>query len=208
MKKRTRSKRSIGGFTLLEMLVVIIIIGILFAIAAPGWDTILSRQRVSAAREQIVQTIRVAQSNARSTRSPRAVVFDMSTPSKPRIANVPYVPDNTEDTANKNTVKIDSTSKAWLLLGNGDAGAGALKLAVNNVTTNTTTNFKTLIFDGNGAIAQLPLVQTAQTLPYVITVSRGNTTGRATDRCVVIETILGGMHTEEGALSGTKGCPP
>lgn len=210
MKKRTRSKRSIGGFTLIEMLVVIIIIGVLFAIAAPGWDTILSRQRVSAAREQIVQTLRVTQSSARSTRSPRALVFDMSTPSKPRIANVPFIPDNTEDTTNKNTVKIDNTSKSWILLGNGDVNAGTLKLAVNNVTTNTTTSFRGLIFDANGAIAQIPLVPTAQTLPYVITVSRGNTTGRATDRCVVVDTLLGVIRTEEGAFnSGTgKGCSP
>ena len=177
MKQRTRPRRAIGGFTLIEMLVVIIIIGVLFAIAAPGWDTILSRQRVSSAREQIVQTIRVAQSSARTTRSPRAVVFDMSTASKPRIANVPYIPDNTQVTANRNTVQISSTSSAWVLLGNGDVGSGAVKLAVNGATTNATNSYVLLIFDGNGTIAQTPLVPSTQTLPSVITVSRGNATG-------------------------------
>lgn len=218
MKQRTRSKRSIGGFTLIEMLVVIIVIGVLFAIAAPGWDTILSRQRVSAAREQITQTIRVAQSDARRSRSPRAVVFDMSTASKPRIANVPYIPDNTQATASRNTVLISGTSPAWLLLGNGDGSATTdgnvsartVKLAVTNAATNAASSYPVLIFDGNGAIAQTPLVPATQTLPITITVSRGNTTGRATDRCVVVQTLLGAIRTEEGTFNaGTgKGCPP
>ncbi|PSB24345.1 pilus assembly FimT family protein [Stenomitos frigidus] len=210
MKQRTRSKRSIGGFTLIEMLVVIIVIGVLFAIAAPGWDTILSRQRVSAAREQIAQTIRVAQSDARRTRSPRAVVFDMSTASKPRIANVPYIPDDTQVTASKNTVLISNTSPAWALLGNGDVGSGAIKLAVNGTTTNATNGYPLLIFDGNGTIAQTPLVPTTQTIPSVITVSRGNTTARATDRCVVVDTLLGAIRTEEGAFNNStqRGCKP
>ena len=211
MKQRTRLKRSIGGFTLLEMLVVIIVIGVLFAIAAPGWDTLLSRQRVSAAREQVVQTIRVAQSDARRSRSPRAVVFDMSTASKPRIANVPYIPDNTQVTASKNTVLINSTANnAWVLLGNGDIGSGALRLTVNGVTSNAANSYPLLIFDGNGAVAQVPFVPAAQTIPSVITVSRGNSTARTTDRCVVVDTILGAIRTEEGAYNGTtkKGCPP
>lgn len=210
MKQRTRSKRSIGGFTLLELLVVIIVIGVLFAIAAPGWDTLLSRQRVSAAREQISQTIRVAQSEARRSRSPRAVVFDMSTASKPRIANVPYIPDNTQATASRNTVLINNTSGAWVLLGNGNVNAGTLRLTVNGATTNATSTFPLLIFDGNGTIAQTPLVPATQTIPSVITVSRGNNAGRATDRCVVVQTLLGAIRTEEGAFNaGTgKGCPP
>jgi prepilin-type N-terminal cleavage/methylation domain-containing protein len=201
-----------GGFTLIEMLVVIIVIGVLFAIAAPGWDTILSRQRVSAAREQIVQTLRVAQSSARSTRAPRAVVFDMSAPSKPRIANVPFIPSNSEDVSNRDTVGIVSSSNAWTLLGNGNVNVGTLKLAVNGTTSNPASSFPSLIFDGNGAIAMPPLVPSAQltnSSVYVITVSRGNATGTATNRCVIVATILGAIRTEDGPYNAStgRGCP-
>ncbi|XGV94973.1 MAG: Tfp pilus assembly protein FimT/FimU [Leptolyngbya sp. BL-A-14] len=197
MKQRNRSKRSISGFTLIEMLVVIIVIGVLFAIAAPGWDTILSRQRVTAAREQIAQTIRIAQSEARRTRAPRIVVFDASTNGKPRVATAPYV---TGTTLPVNNASITT----WELLGNGNANANTLKLA----TGGTSAANKALVFDGNGTIAQVPTVPTAQALPFFITVSRGNTTATATNRCVVIDTLLGAIRTEEGAYnSGTgRGC--
>lgn len=199
MKQRMRSTRSIGGFTLIEMLVVIIIIGVLFAIAAPGWDTILSRQRVSAAREQVVQTIRVAQSEARRTRAPRIVVFD-NNGGKPRVATAPYTPSTTLPITNTTVI-------TWVLLDNGDVSANSLQLATNEGVSRVTSANKAIVFDSNGSIAQnLPSV--TQTLPFVVTVSRGNSTSTATARCVVIDTIIGGFHTEEGTYSsGTgKGC--
>ncbi len=190
MKQRIRAKRSIGGFTLLEMLVVIIIIGILFAIAAPGWDTLLSRQRVSSAREQIAQTIRVAQSQARSTRSPRILAFDPSTTGKPRIAVGPYVP-GTDLTTAANSLNANT----WVLLGNGNVNSGTLRMA----TSSSNSAISALVFDSNGTVAQIPNVPAAQTLPFGITVARGNTTGTTTNRCVLVTTLLGTLRTDEKA---------
>jgi prepilin-type N-terminal cleavage/methylation domain-containing protein len=204
MKQRTRSKRSIGGFTLIEMLVVIIIIGVLFAIAAPGWDTLLSRQRVNAAREQVAQTIRVAQSEARRTRAPRIVVFDPGTTTgKPRVATAPYLPNTTLPVTN-------TTIATWVLLDNGDVNANTLQLATNEGSGRTTSANKAIVFDGNGTIAQVPTVANAQSLPFVISISRGNTTNKATARCVVVDTLLGATRSEEGAYNSStqKGCLP
>lgn len=55
------------GFTLLEILVVIGIIGILFAIASPTWSSLLTKQRVNAAKNEAFQAIRTAQHNAKLT---------------------------------------------------------------------------------------------------------------------------------------------
>jgi prepilin-type N-terminal cleavage/methylation domain-containing protein len=53
-----------SGFTLIEMLVAIAIMGILMAIAAPAWNNFLANRNLTSAQEQFLQTIRQAQVQA------------------------------------------------------------------------------------------------------------------------------------------------
>lgn len=64
MHQRQYSQRSSSGFTLTEALVVIVMAGVLSAIAAPSWLSFLNRQRVNAAQDQALQTLRLAQAKA------------------------------------------------------------------------------------------------------------------------------------------------
>ncbi|MBD1882298.1 type II secretion system protein [Coleofasciculus sp. FACHB-T130] len=64
MRKKL-SNCSSGGFTLIESLVVILIIGILSAIAAPSWLGFLNAQRLRVAQDQVYRAMREAQSNAK-----------------------------------------------------------------------------------------------------------------------------------------------
>jgi prepilin-type N-terminal cleavage/methylation domain-containing protein len=55
---------STSGFTLLETLVTIAILGILIAILAPAWNGFLSTRNLSSAQDQLFQTVRQAQVQA------------------------------------------------------------------------------------------------------------------------------------------------
>ncbi len=191
MNKRIRPKHSAAGFTLLEVLVVIIVIGILFAIAAPGWESFLSRQRVNTAREQVLQTIRQAQSTARSTRTPRVVYFD-STTGYPRVASAPF-----QRGASLNLTAGNFTN--WKSLAAENTQSGMIRVNVYTGAPLAASGNNQIVFDGNGAVAQAPTIAGTQTLPFVVTVARGGTTASGTNRCVLVTTLLGATQLAEGA---------
>lgn len=77
-----------AGFTMVEILVVIMIVGILAAIAAPSWQGLAASRRASMAQNEILQTLRQAQADALRTRQPKRVTFDTeATPPTIRVNN-------------------------------------------------------------------------------------------------------------------------
>lgn len=55
---------STSGFTVVELLIVLIIVGVLAGLIVPAWQHLLAAQRVNRARDQVFQTMRTAQQQA------------------------------------------------------------------------------------------------------------------------------------------------
>ncbi len=75
MKNPRPKRNSTDGFTLIELIVVIVMIGVLFSIALPSWVSFLNNRRVGSARDEILQTLRQTQAEAVRTRREKTVSF-------------------------------------------------------------------------------------------------------------------------------------
>ena len=63
-----RKQFQTSGFTVLEVMVVMVIVGVLMAIAAPIWIAFLQKRQVILAQGDLHQAVRTAQTRSRTTR--------------------------------------------------------------------------------------------------------------------------------------------
>src|SRR4028119_1142300 len=80
---KTASRKSDAGFTLLELIVIVLILGVLSSIAAPSWLAFINRQRVRTVNDRVFQTLRSAQSEAKRSKRDITVTFNTNASNPP-----------------------------------------------------------------------------------------------------------------------------
>jgi prepilin-type N-terminal cleavage/methylation domain-containing protein len=187
MMRRSLSRHSTAGFTLIEMIVVIVIIGVLFAIAAPGWLAFANRQRANAARDQVLQAVRLAQSEAVRTHRPHTLKI---------VATV-----GTTTTIDPPTLLVEPTGSSIGIsqqVGNGQYEGGMIELAVlPNIKA------EKIYFDDRGNLDQArmdgetrPIPTESAPIKFVVSAPPGSGNAKT---CVLITTLLGATQTASGS---------
>jgi prepilin-type N-terminal cleavage/methylation domain-containing protein len=194
MKSAKFSASSNQGFTLIEVLVVVIMVGVLAAIAAPSWLAFLNNQRVGSVRTQVTEILSSGQSEAKRTKTSRAVVVD-NNGNSPRMAIVPVIPVSASSTQRQLAPVTN-----WTVLGEGNIQAGLLQLTTQQKAGAAGTT-ATVVFDADGTVdvsgnvTGTPTVITQ--LPFSVTVKPVASAQPA--RCVLVQTLLGSILEADGS---------
>lgn len=193
-----------SGFTLLEVLVAVVIIGILSAIATPSWVSFVNRQRINKANDTILVALQDAQQKAKKKKLSYSVSFQTKN-------NIPQI-----------AVYPGTTPTNWQNLGAElEIKSGQVVLGTNLINNNTTSNTvkygavfssskpQTITFDYRGTL-ELPVKTKNDSITAVQDKNIGNkgliiavaspkpsnpTQASDMKRCVIVQTILGGMQT-------------
>lgn len=183
-----------AGFSLLELIAVMVIIGILSAIAAPGWIAFVNRQRVNKANDVVLAALQDAQREAKKKKLSYSVSFTTDSSSKiPQIAIHPKgsLPDNFWGKSEDLGIKAGQA-----LLG---TNLSNVNTAVSSITYASSFNSsapQTITFDYMGILAPKTNNDASDTgLKVVLAVPQGTNSASSVKRCVIVDTLIGGMRT-------------
>lgn len=169
---KLKEAQSTGGFSLLEVIVVVLIVAVLSAIAAPSWEAFITRQRIRTVNDAVLRALQSAQSQAKLNKTDVSVVF----------------------TTTSDPAQVAIGSQTQTLSANGEIKPGQVKVStqMNGATSNSIT------FNYQGTVTPVPVISTPPqaTDGFTVTVSTPQDTGK---QCTIVQTILGTMRTAEGA---------
>lgn len=176
------SKLSTTGFTLIESLVVVVILGILAAIVAPTWKTLLDRQHVNAAQREILASFREAQFNAQRDLRDWQVCFRTQ---NGRVETLVHAQTQSDP------VGCPTNDPRWRPL----AGEVSQTIQIANATLPLRNGYYSSRFLFNGRITGAGATGSSLGTGRIVITPKSQV---APKRCVFISTILGTTRSAKG----------
>lgn len=211
----SRLSKNTSGFTLIEVLVVIAMVGIISAIAAPSWLSFLARQRLNKVNDIVFATLQEAQREAKKNKRGYSVSFRKNKENTNIIEYAIYPTkdlDGEEIDSNKITIWKPLGSELGInpeqfLVGsnltdkNESNGNRIQKIKSTYSTKNVT---ETIAFEYTGTLprnAEVPLKIVLATPK-----NSGSNQQQPSNlkRCVIVETFIGGIRTAKDEDCDTK----
>ena len=205
LKQLAYPKKSETGFTLVEVLVVVIIIGIIATIAGPSWLTFTNQRRVTAANDVVLRALQEAQSKAKKEKVSYSVSFKTDPNKVPELAIYRTTIQNSDGT----TSVVDPTASGfngWRSLGKdlafkpgqvilGTNLKGENQTDVGTQFTYTASATSKITFDYMGALPNASIPPNKALIILVAApVGNSNDPIPSTRRCVKIKTLLGAIQ--------------
>ncbi|MDA0673731.1 MAG: prepilin-type N-terminal cleavage/methylation domain-containing protein [Cyanobacteria bacterium] len=159
-----------SGFTLIEMLVVVIIIGVLASIAAPDWFAYLMGRRVVTVRDELRQAMEEAQATAITRRETQTIYF---------------YPDEDLPTIAVGGGSTPANSVTQEVVGSDGVRPGMIAIS---------TSADSVAFDYRGTIISPTITESS---PLVVEVVPGGGIGGRRS-CIIVQTLLGNFRSEDG----------
>jgi prepilin-type N-terminal cleavage/methylation domain-containing protein len=191
MLKKFSTNPSISGFTLLETLITIVLIGILSAIAVPRWLVFVDIVRLNAAQDTVYLAIREAQSEAVKNKTAwqfslreRNGIFQWSVH---KAEGGQFVPDD-----------IDRQNSRWQNLGQNirlDLDKNLLGKHETTIAEQTSSGWWRVLFNYQGCpVYEVYNECTHTSLRTLGQINLASKNGGSARRCVYISTILGALR--------------
>ena len=202
-----------SGFTLIEVLVVIAMVGILSAVAAPSWLGFVARQRLNKANDTVFAALQEAQRKAKKNKISYSVSIqlDNSIDKIPQISVHPgETPPSTTSISWRNIgADLEIKPDQMLLFTNLNGNNSAANTINYNNASALRNSPKTITFDYRGAL-ELPVKTGSEGLSALqdeklgnkgiiiaLAVPKPSNNNQAGDtkRCVIVKTLIGGIQT-------------